>query len=57
VRHDDEESLADALVAAAGDPAERTRRGAAGRAHVIERYAWPGLARRVEGIYAAAAGS
>jgi glycosyltransferase involved in cell wall biosynthesis len=57
VRPDDEESLADALVAAAGDPAERTRRGAAGRAHVIERYAWPGLARRVEGIYAAAAGS
>jgi glycosyltransferase involved in cell wall biosynthesis len=55
VRPDDEESLADALVAAAGDPAERARRGAAGREYVIDRYAWPGLARRVEAIYAAAA--
>ena len=56
VRPDDEGSLADALVAAASDPVERERRGAAGREQVIERYSWPGLARRVERIYAAAAG-
>ena len=56
VRPDDERSLADALVAAAADPGERRRRGAAGREYVIERYAWPGLARRVEEIYAAVAG-
>jgi glycosyltransferase involved in cell wall biosynthesis len=53
---DDEEALAGALVEAATDPAERARRGWAGRDHVVERYAWPGLARRVERIYAAAAG-
>ena len=56
VRPDDEESLADALVAAASDPVERGRRGATGREQVVERYSWPGLARRVEEIYAAAAG-
>ena len=53
---DDEQALADALVEAATDRPERMRRGRAGREHVIERYAWPGLARRVEEIYAAAAG-
>lgn len=53
---DDEGALADALVAAAADPSERARRGAAGRARVIEGYAWPALARRVEAVYAAAAG-
>ena len=53
---DDEEALADALVEAATDPPERARRGWAGRDHVVERYAWPGLARRVERIYTAAAG-
>jgi glycosyltransferase involved in cell wall biosynthesis len=56
VRPDDEESLADALVEAASDPVERARRGAAGRERVIRRYSWSGLARRVERIYAAAAG-
>lgn len=55
VRPDDEASLADALVVAAGDRAERERRGATGRAHVIGRYAWPGIARRVEEIYTVAA--
>jgi glycosyltransferase involved in cell wall biosynthesis len=57
VRPDDEESLADVLVATASDPLERARRGATARAQVIERYSWPGLARRVEEIYAAAAGA
>ena len=52
---DDEAALADALVQAASDAAERARRGAAGRAHVLERFAWPALARRVEERYAAVA--
>lgn len=56
VRPDDEESLADALVQAARDPRERARRGAAGRRHVIERYAWPGLARRIEAVYSEVGG-
>jgi glycosyltransferase involved in cell wall biosynthesis len=52
---DDEAALADALVESAADPGERARRGAAGRAHVLERFAWPVLARRVEARYAAVA--
>ena len=52
---DDEATLADALVEAAADAGERARRGAAGRALVLERFAWPALARRVEELYAAVA--
>jgi len=52
---DDEEALADALAQGAADAGERARRGAAGRAHVLERFAWPALARRVEERYAAVA--
>jgi glycosyltransferase involved in cell wall biosynthesis len=52
---DDEAALADALVQAAADAGERARRGAAGRAYVLERFAWPALARRVEELYAAVA--
>jgi glycosyltransferase involved in cell wall biosynthesis len=52
---DDGATLADALVQAAGDADERTRRGAAGRALALERFAWPALARRVEDLYAEAA--
>jgi len=47
VEPDDRSGLANALVAAVNDPAERARRGAAARAAALERYAWPGLARRV----------
>jgi glycosyltransferase involved in cell wall biosynthesis len=55
VAPDDEATLADALVHAALDEDERARRGTAGRAHVLERFAWPALARRVEDLYAAVA--
>jgi len=41
---DDAGALADALVAALGDPAERARRAAAARETALERYAWPALA-------------
>jgi glycosyltransferase involved in cell wall biosynthesis len=51
VEPDDEEALADALVAAVNDPAERRRRGDAARRTVRAKYAWPALAERVAGIY------
>jgi glycosyltransferase involved in cell wall biosynthesis len=47
VEPDDVAGLADALVAAVNDPAERARRGAAARAAAVERYAWPALAGRL----------
>jgi glycosyltransferase involved in cell wall biosynthesis len=47
VEPDDVGGLADALVDAVNDPAERARRGAAARAAAEERYAWPALARRL----------
>ena len=51
----DEAALAAALVDAAADPAERALRGANGRRLARRRFGWPGIARRVVGIYAAAA--
>jgi glycosyltransferase involved in cell wall biosynthesis len=53
VEPDDEEALADALVAAVEDPAERARRGEAAREAVRARYSWPALAGRVADVYAA----
>jgi glycosyltransferase involved in cell wall biosynthesis len=47
VEPDDGASLADALVAAVNDPAERERRGAAARATAERCYAWPALAQRL----------
>jgi glycosyltransferase involved in cell wall biosynthesis len=47
VEPDDVGGLADALVDAVNDPAERARRGAAARAAAEERYAWPALAQRL----------
>jgi glycosyltransferase involved in cell wall biosynthesis len=51
VEPDDEEALADVLVEAVNDGAERRRRGAAARAQVRATYAWPSLAERVAVIY------
>jgi glycosyltransferase involved in cell wall biosynthesis len=47
VEPDDAAGLADALVEAVGDRAERVRRGAAARVAAEERYAWPALAQRL----------
>lgn len=47
VEPDDPDALADALVEAVADPAERARRGSAARAVARERYAWPALAGRL----------
>jgi glycosyltransferase involved in cell wall biosynthesis len=51
VEPDDEEALADALVEAVNDEAERRRRGAAARAEVRATYSWPALAERVAAVY------
>jgi glycosyltransferase involved in cell wall biosynthesis len=51
VEPDDEEALADALVAAVNDPAERARRSDAARNAVRARYSWPALAGRVANVY------
>lgn len=56
VEPDDRAALADALVAAVNDPAERARRGAQARAAALERYAWPTLAGRVAGLFEEVAG-
>jgi glycosyltransferase involved in cell wall biosynthesis len=48
---DDVVGLANALVEAVNRPAERRRRGAAARADVEERFAWPALAERVADVY------
>jgi glycosyltransferase involved in cell wall biosynthesis len=44
---DDEAALGAAIAEAAGDPAERTRRGAGARRIARARYAWPALAGRL----------
>jgi len=51
VEPDDRDALADALVAAVNDPAERARRGAQARAVAMQRYAWPALAGRVADLF------
>lgn len=52
---DDEEALADALVAAARQPRERALRGANGRARARRRFSWDRIAAEVADVYAAAA--
>jgi glycosyltransferase involved in cell wall biosynthesis len=54
VAPDDRDGLAAALLEAAGDPAERARRGAAALQDARARYAWPALAGRVSAVYDAA---
>jgi glycosyltransferase involved in cell wall biosynthesis len=51
VEPDDVTTLANALVEAVNRPAERRRRGAAARADVAERFAWPALAEQVADLY------
>jgi glycosyltransferase involved in cell wall biosynthesis len=52
VEGDDVVELANALVEAVNRPGERRRRGAAARAAVRARYAWPTLAHEVAELYA-----
>jgi glycosyltransferase involved in cell wall biosynthesis len=54
IEPDDEEGLATALAEAVNQPEERRRRGAEGELVARERYAWPALAGRLAGVYAAA---
>lgn len=48
---DDEEALAREVVALLEDPELRRRVGAAGRAHVAERFAWERIAPRYDAVY------
>jgi glycosyltransferase involved in cell wall biosynthesis len=48
---DDEAALADAIVRAVDDPAERRRRGANAARHVRDGYSWNAVARRVTELY------
>jgi glycosyltransferase involved in cell wall biosynthesis len=51
VEPDDLPTLVNALVEVVNRPAERLRRGAAARADVTERFAWPELARDIADLY------
>jgi glycosyltransferase involved in cell wall biosynthesis len=48
---DDEEALADAMVAAVNDDGERRRRGEAAYETARERYSWPALVERLARVY------
>ena len=48
---DDEDAMVEALVEAAGDDPERSRRGEAAREAARGRYSWPALARGVAHVY------
>jgi glycosyltransferase involved in cell wall biosynthesis len=48
---DDEDSLAEALVAAVNDEEERERRGAAALEEARAHYSWPAIAKDVAGVY------
>jgi glycosyltransferase involved in cell wall biosynthesis len=49
---DDQDALAEALLLAASDPAERTRRGRRAHQHSRASYGWPLIATRTVDIYA-----
>jgi phosphatidylinositol alpha 1,6-mannosyltransferase len=53
---DDAEALAAALAEAIGDADERHRRGAAARVDALERFSWPAIADRVDGVLREAGG-
>ena len=53
VAPDDEEQMAEALVEAVNDAAQRRRRGEAAREEARARYSWPALAGQVAEIYEA----
>jgi glycosyltransferase involved in cell wall biosynthesis len=47
---DDARALADAITDAVDDRAERTRRGAAARRAVCERFSWPAVSERLAAV-------
>jgi D-inositol-3-phosphate glycosyltransferase len=53
VAPDDEDALADAIVTAINDPAERTRRAAHAHRHARRNYSWRHVAREVVELYEA----
>ena len=53
---DDPEALVSALVALVEDEPRRVRLGEAARDLAVERYAWPTIAKRLEGVYSSVTG-
>jgi glycosyltransferase involved in cell wall biosynthesis len=51
---DDKAALADAIVAAVNDPAERARRAREAQRVALERYSWPAIAAELAGVLRAA---
>jgi phosphatidylinositol alpha-mannosyltransferase len=47
----DERALVDAICALVSDEERRARLGSAAREIAVERYSWPGIARRLESVY------
>jgi glycosyltransferase involved in cell wall biosynthesis len=47
----DECALADAVCELVGDERRREQLGTRAREIAVERYSWPGIARRLEGVY------
>lgn len=47
----DERALVDAISDLVGDEPRRAQLGEAGREIAVERYSWPGIARRLETVY------
>jgi glycosyltransferase involved in cell wall biosynthesis len=52
VERDDEAAMAQTLVEVVNHADERRRRGAAAREDALERFSWPGIAKRVAGVFA-----
>jgi phosphatidylinositol alpha-mannosyltransferase len=53
---DDPEALVAALAALVEDEPRRVRLGEAARDLAVERYAWPTIAKRLEGVYSSVTG-
>jgi phosphatidyl-myo-inositol alpha-mannosyltransferase len=56
VAPNDPDALTDAVCALVADEPRRQAMGEAARALAVERYAWPAIARRLEGVYAGVTG-
>jgi phosphatidyl-myo-inositol alpha-mannosyltransferase len=52
----DPDALVTAVAALVEDEPRRERMGRSGRALVVERYAWPAIAKRLENVYASVTG-
>ncbi len=56
VTPDDPDALVAAVEALVADESRRVRMGESARDLAVERYAWPTIARRLEGVYSSVTG-